>query len=157
MWDDFDDTDFDHSLDAGSGRHVFVYATADGSLIGHASVVPRTLRIDDEQVAAGYVEAVAVASSHRRQGIGGLLMDEAERILDEKYPLGALGSSDDGLPLYLSRGWQVWVGELGVDTAHGWTATPDEKGAVLVRQRPGEPPVSLDGTLTCQERPGDDW
>ncbi|MFT3881748.1 MAG: GNAT family N-acetyltransferase [Gemmatales bacterium] len=150
----FSDDDFAHAL--ADGQHVLVYDDAD-ILIAHGCAVPRTLYVDEHPVDSGYVEAVAVDTPYRGRGLGHLVMDRVEQILDAGYVLGALSASAEGRHLYASRGWRSWQGPLGVATPHGWTATPDENGAVFVRQRPGEPPLSLDGTLTCRERSGDDW
>ncbi|MFT3715499.1 MAG: GNAT family N-acetyltransferase [Gordonia sp. (in: high G+C Gram-positive bacteria)] len=149
---EFTDDDFDHAL---GGTHVLVYR--DGWLVGHASVVPRTLRVDDEATAAGYVEGVAVAENHRRHGIGGLLVDRVNGIVDTDYALGALAASREALRLYLAHGWTPWDGPLGVDTDTGWLETPEERGSILVRCTPRGGPVDVSGTLTCDQRSGDDW
>ncbi|MFC7575353.1 GNAT family N-acetyltransferase [Klenkia terrae] len=56
----------DHWSHARGGLHVL--ATRNGELVGHAAVVGRQLLVGDRTLRTGYVEAVAVASSARRQG-----------------------------------------------------------------------------------------
>ena len=53
----FDDNDWAHAL---GGLHVV--GAVGGTLVSHASLVPRVLAIDTRPVPAGYVEAVATVS-----------------------------------------------------------------------------------------------
>lgn len=149
---DFSDTDFDHAL---GGMHILVYAADDAStLAGHAAVVQRSLILGDTPCRAGYVEAVAVDSAHRRQGIGALLMGEVERIVDAAYDLGALGASDVGMSMYRGRGWRPWRGPLAALEPGGRIPTPDDEGAILVW---GVDDAELDSQLTCDPRIGALW
>lgn len=87
---EFTDEDFSHSL---GGMHALLHA--EGTLIGHASVVQRQLLHGDRVLRTGYVEGVAVHPGHQRQGHGGRLMAPLERIIREGYELGALGAAQD--------------------------------------------------------------
>ncbi|RYJ04717.1 MAG: GNAT family N-acetyltransferase, partial [Actinomycetales bacterium] len=114
--DDFTPDDWQHAL---GGVHLFVLD--DDLLVAHAAVVPRALRSGDRLLDVGYVEAVAVRASHRGRRLGHTVMAAAEQVIIEVHDMGALCSTDAGLPLYLSRGWQPWRGPL------------DPSGDVLVR------------------------
>lgn len=146
---DFADEDWDHALGG-------VHATAweDGELVGHASVVQRRMLYGDRALRTGYVEAVAVRPDRRRRGVAGGVMAELERVIRGAYDLGALSSSEDGMPFYAGRGWQLWQGESAALTPEGTTLTPDDDGSIFVL-----PVVELDLTrrLTGDWREGDVW
>ena len=142
------DQDWDNCL---GGLHALAYEHDE--LIGHAALVQRHLIHEGRSLRAGYVEGVGVRADRRRRGVAGALMDAVERVIGQVYELGALGSSDDGLPFYLGRGWRAWDGPLAVLTPDGIVETPDEEGWILVFG------TSLSGgTLTCGDwRTGDVW
>ncbi|MFN2464240.1 MAG: GNAT family N-acetyltransferase [Candidatus Dormibacteria bacterium] len=149
-FDEVTEHDWDHAL---GGMHALAWNGSE--LIGHGSIIQRRLLYGGRALRAGYVEGVGVRPDSRRRGIGGAVMAELERFAGSAYNLGALGSSDDGLGLYLSRGWQSWRGRLAVLSPGGIVDTPDELGAVLVL--PGAKPLDLDGELICDWREGDAW
>jgi aminoglycoside 2'-N-acetyltransferase I len=138
--------DWDHAL---GGLH-FVIAR-DGEPVAHASVVQRRLLLDGRTLRCGYVEAVAVHPGHRRRGLAGAVMAEAERVIDRAYHLGALSASADGHGLYLARGWRLWAGPTAVLAPSGVTLTPEDDDSVFVRG------ISDSGTLVCDWRDGDVW
>lgn len=142
--------DWEHCL---GGLHTLAWE--DDALIGHASVVQRRLIHNGRPLRTGYVEGVAVRPEFRRRGVAGTMMAELERIIRSAYELGGLGSSDDGLPFYLKRGWRRWRGPLSKLTLTGIVQTPEEDGYVLVL--PASVPVDLNGELTCDFRDGDGW
>ena len=82
-------------------------------------------------------------------------MSVLERIVQSGYQLGALGASDDGARLYVSRGWQRWRGPIAALTPDGICRTPDKDGAIYVL--PVSAPVDLSGQLVCDWRPGSVW
>ena len=149
-FDDMTEEDWDHAL---GGMHALAWE--DDVLIGHASVIQRRLLHKAAALRAGYVEGVAVRADHRRQGVGGKLMAELERIIRGAYDLGALGSSDEGLPFYLGRGWERWRGPTSALTPTGIVPTPEENGYIFVL--PTSKPLDLDAELTCDWRGGDAW
>ena len=146
---DFADSDFDHAL---GGLHVLV-SSADGDVAAHAAVVARSMVVDAESFRVGYVEAVAVDPSRRRQGLGHQVMEACERIVVGAYDFGALSASAAGEPLYRARGWRPWEGELGALTPEGPIPTPDDRGGVHVFGTVAR----LDGRLMCDWRAGDLW
>jgi aminoglycoside 2'-N-acetyltransferase I len=147
---DFEDDDWDHGL---GGLHVL--AVVGDEVVGHGSVVARSMATAGRAWRVGYVECMAVHPDRQRRGIGTALMVRLEEIVRGAYDFGALGASDEGMGLYLRRGWQVWRGPLRAMTPEGVVDTPEEAGAVLVL--PGVVALDLDGTLVCEHREGDVW
>ena len=144
----------DHWSHARGGLHVL--ATRDGELVGHAAVVGRQLLVGDRTLRTGYVEAVAVAASARRQGVATALMTEVERLVRGGSELGALAASVDGVGLYEARGWTRWQGPLCALTPDG--RTEGDASRVYVLATP-ETPIALDPTipLVCDWRRGSLW
>ena len=142
------DDDWEHSL---GGIHALAYH--DGTLVGHAALVQRRLIYKQRALRAGYVEGVGVHPDHRRRGHANTLMAALERYVDAGYEIGALGASDEAVPLYEGRGWRRWEGPLYALTPTGRVRTPEEEGAVFVRARD----VDLTEALTCGWRDGDVW
>lgn len=117
--------------------------------------VERRLVHGGRALRTGYVEAVAVRADRRRRGHAAAMMSALERVIDGAYDLGALGATDEAMPLYTGRGWTVWRGSLHALTPAGMVRTPEEDGAVLVRDARGE--LDLDAPLCCDWRDGDVW
>jgi len=148
--DELEESDWEHAL---GGVHALVWEGEE--LIGHASVVMRRMLHDGRALRCGYVEAVAVRADHQRRGHGGALMEALERIIRNAYDLGALGATDEAVPLYTSHGWRQWKGNLFALTPEGVVRTEEEDGNVYVL--PGDVPLDLAGELTCDWRDGDVW
>jgi aminoglycoside 2'-N-acetyltransferase I len=126
----------------------------DGDAIAaHASVVQRRLLHAGRWWRTGWVESVAVAHTHRRQGLGAQVMGEIARLVRGGYELGGLGSSEDGLHLYPGLGWERWRGPLRELRADGMHDSGDEAIFVL----PVSATVDLDGELVCDPRDGEIW
>lgn len=147
---EFGDDDFEHAL---GGVHAIVHE--DGALLGHGAVVVRRLLHGGTALRTGYVEGVAVRADRRRRGIGGMVMDELERVIAGGYALGALSASDDGQRFYAGRGWRRWAGPTSVITPRGIERTPDDDGGVHVL--PVTATLDLDGEIACEWRGGDVW
>lgn len=150
VFDDMTEPDWEHAL---GGMHAV--AMLGDEVIGHAAVVQRRFVHDGRTLRAGYVEAVGVRCAHRRAGVGVALMRPLERIIRSAYDLGALGATDEAVPFYLARGWQVWRGPASALTPAGVVATPDEEGAIYVLSAGAA--LDLDAELTCDWRDGDVW
>ena len=146
----FDDHHWEHAL---GGLHVLI--TDAGRLVGHAAVVRRQLLLDDRPLRCGYVEAVAVAATHRGRGHGAELMAEVERLIRGGYELGALSAGERVEGFYTGRGWRRWAGPTAVVAPSGVRRTPEEDGStyVLTVMDLGE----LTGVLACDWRLGDVW
>lgn len=125
---DFDDDDWEHGL---GGMHVLV--SDERGLAAHGSVIQRRARYRKRWLRVGYVEAVGVRADVRRQGLGGRVLAEVERIIDRAYDLGALSASDDGAHLYAARGWQLWAGRVCALGPRGVVRLRDEEDCTYVR------------------------
>ncbi|MFI2202546.1 GNAT family N-acetyltransferase [Streptomyces sp. NPDC020192] len=124
---DFSDEDWEHGL---GGLHVLVHD--DTGLAAHGSVVMRRVRHRGRWLRTGYVEAVAVRPDARRQGLGGRVLGELERVIERAYDLGALSASEDGALLYTARGWQLWGGQVHGLSPDGIVRLPEEEGGMYV-------------------------
>jgi aminoglycoside 2'-N-acetyltransferase I len=147
---EFTDEDWDHAL---GGMHALVHDG--GQLVAHGSVVQRRFLLAGRAWRVGYVEAVGVAAGARRRGHGAAVMGALETVIRRAYDLGALSATDDGAPLYRSRGWQLWQGPAAALTPSGVVGTPAEDGSVHVLLVDGRPDVTR--PLTCDWRDGDLW
>ncbi len=120
--------------------------------MAHAAVVPRRLRVGEEVLRCGYVEAVAVRPTHQGLGLGRAVMQAAGEVLHRGFQVGALSTSSHGF--YERLGWRRWHGPTYV-VDREWHRTPDEDEGVMVL----EVTVVLDPTapIAVEWRPGDSW
>ena len=148
---DFGDDDWDHGL---GGWHA---VAVDGErVVSHAAVVARVLEVDGRPFPTGYVEAVATDPGRHGQGIGSLVMEEIGDIIRRDHELGALGTGRHAF--YERLGWERWAGPTYVRTTGGGLArTPEEDDGVMVLRFGPSEGIALDGTISCEERDGDDW
>ncbi len=144
------DDDWDHTL---GGLHALLWEATE--LVAHAAVVPRRLTAGVLRLCTGYVEGVAVRADRRRLGYGNAVMGAVEEEIARSYDVGALGSTDEGVVFYLSRGWQAWQGPTWARTPNGMMRTADVDGWIYVLDRS----AVLDSAqpLLCEWRPGDVW
>lgn len=148
--DGFTDHDWAHAL---GGVHALVW---DGEeLIGHASVVQRSLLHGGRALRTGYVEGVSVRADRRRNGLGADLLQAVGAVIRGAYDLGALSSTDEARPLYRAHGWTPWEGTCSALTPEGIRRTPHDEGSVLVL--PCAVALDVTGELTCDWRDGDVW
>ncbi|MFI6324502.1 GNAT family N-acetyltransferase [Nonomuraea sp. NPDC050556] len=147
---DLSDHDWDHSL---GGIHALAWDGAE--LIGHGSVVQRSLLHGGRALRAGYVEGVGVRADRQGEGHGATIMTALERVIRAAYDLGALSSSEEALTFYATRGWQRWQGASSAFTPAGIVRTEEEDDAIFVL--PVTTPLDLTGTLVCDWREGDVW
>ena len=143
--------DWEHCL---GGMHALVWEG--DTLLAHAAVIQRRLLNAGRALRTGYVEGVAVRADARGRGHGAAVMGALERIIGAAYDVGALGSTDEAVGFYESRGWRQWQGSLATLTPEGARPTPDEAGGIYVLPTPSVP-LDLTTTLTCGPRPGDPW
>jgi aminoglycoside 2'-N-acetyltransferase I len=146
----FEEADWQHAV---GGTHFLL--EDGGDIVGHASVVERTLHVGDRPIRTGYVEAVAVRPSHQGRGLGSRVMKAVDEHIDAGFELGALGTGSQ--PFYERLGWEVWQGPTAVRTSSGLEPSPDEDGYILVRRTHSSPPLRLTDPISCEWRPGDSW
>ncbi|WP_163696736.1 GNAT family N-acetyltransferase [Mycolicibacterium sarraceniae] len=132
--------------------------TEDDALLGHASVVTRTLRYGSEVFVTGYVESVAVRADQQGRGLGSLVMDHAEAIIRAKHQIGALNAVESAAPFYAGRGWRPWFGLTQADTPEGVVDTynPTDRIFVLPTVSTGHR-FEESAALICDWRAGDLW
>jgi aminoglycoside 2'-N-acetyltransferase I len=147
---DFDDHDWEHSL---GGIHALVWE--DGALVGHASVIQRRLVHGGRALRAGYVEGVGVHPDRQHRGHGTAMMDALGRVIHGAYDLGALGATDEAVPLYAATGWRPWEGPSYALTPDGVVRTAEEDGSIWVLE--ADAALDRSGTLTCDWRDGSVW
>jgi aminoglycoside 2'-N-acetyltransferase I len=145
---DFTDHDWGHSL---GGQHALV--VEDGVAVAHGALVMRRLLHSGRSLRTGYVEGVAVRPDRRRRGHADRVMTALES-LATAYDVLALSSSEQGVALYESRGWQRWRGPTSVLSPAGVVPTPDDDGSIYVLRGSS---LDLDSELTCDWRDGDVW
>lgn len=150
VFDDATEDDWEHCL---GGMHAILWH--DGEVLAHGSVIQRRLIYKGRALRTGYVEGVAVRAQVRRQGHGGAVMSELERLIKGAYELGALGSSDEGLAFYAARGWQRWAGKTYALTPKGIFRTSEDDDGVFVL--PVSESLDLTADLTCDYRHGEPW
>ena len=146
----FTEDDFAHGM---GGMHWL--AEVDGSIVSHASVVPRRLEAGDRPLRAGYLEAVGTLPAFERRGFGSMVVRAAGRYLLPRYELGALSTGVPGF--YLRLGWEAWRGPTFVRAEAGLRRTEDDDGGIFILRTPSTPPLSLDDRLVCDWRTGDVW
>ena len=148
-WDDYWDA-------IGPGIHVLAEDPESG-IVAHAAIVDRLLYPGDGVLRAGYVEAVAVLPDRQRQGLGTQVMEVIDRMVDEGYELGALGTGSHDF--YARLGWVVWQGPTSIRERDGQVVrSTDEDGNIMVRRTPATPPgLDLSAPIAVDWRPGEVW
>jgi aminoglycoside 2'-N-acetyltransferase I len=146
--DRFSDDDWQHCL---GGWHVLLDRA--GTLRSHAAVVPRDLQVGDQNVKAGYVEAVATAPGHRQQGLGSKVMPGVNALIRNEFDLGAL--STHRWTFYERLGWERWQGPSYVRHGDRLVRTPAEDDGIMVLR--ADHGCALDVPIVCAQRNGDDW
>ena len=147
-WDDYWDN-------IGPGVHVLAEEPGRG-IVAHAAIVDRLLYPGDLKLNAGYVEAVAVWPNLQRSGLGTRVMAVINRMLDEGYELGALGTGKHDF--YARLGWVIWQGPTWIRERDGsLRRSPDEDGDIMVRLTPATPPgLDLSLPIAVDWRPGEE-
>jgi aminoglycoside 2'-N-acetyltransferase I len=146
----FSEDDWQHAL---GGTHFVL--DVEGEIVAHAAVVERELHVDGRPIRTGYVEAVATAPGHQREGYGSTVMREVDKHIGEQFDLGALGTGEHAF--YERLGWETWRGPSYVRTPSGLQRTADDDGYILILRTPTSPPLRLTDPITCEWRPGDVW
>ena len=100
--------------DIGPGVHVLAEDPERG-IVGHAAIVDRLLYPGEATLRSGYVEAVAVWPDLHGGGVGTEVMTAINRLIDERYEIGALGTGRHSF--YARLGWVVWRGPTWIGTA----------------------------------------
>ena len=147
---EFSDEDWDHSL---GGWHVV--AEERGSVVAHASVVPRNIHVAGRSLETGYVEAVATLPARQQQGLGSAVMAAAGNIIQERFELGALSTGSHAF--YSRLGWERWRGPTYVRNGVELIRTPDDDDGIMILRTPTTGEIDLSAPISCEARRGDDW
>ena len=152
----FDEPWGDYWESIGPGVHV-IGSDDEGRILAHAAIVDRLLYPGDAVLRSGYVEAVAVLPGLQRQGHGTQVMEVIDRMVDEGYELGALGTGSHAF--YARLGWVTWQGPTWIRERDGsLLRSTDEDGDIMVRRTPTTPPdLDLSGPIAVDWRPGEVW
>jgi len=87
---------------------MHVVASFDGRLVGHACWTTRLFAPDDrEPLRTAWVDAVVVAPSLQRRGIGTALM---RRLAEETEDFELRGLGTEAMAFYERLGWERWHG-----------------------------------------------
>jgi aminoglycoside 2'-N-acetyltransferase I len=124
-------------------------------VVSHASLVERRLDCAGRTLGVGYVEAVATATPHRRQGHAASIMNYLGELIRERYALGALSTGTHAF--YEALGWERWRGPTFVESPRGRMRTSRDDGTVMILRTPRSPRLRLDGDIACDWRVGDVW
>jgi aminoglycoside 2'-N-acetyltransferase I len=140
----------------GPGVHVLLEDPEVG-IVAHAAIVERLLYPGDSVLRAGYVEAVAVLPARQRQGHGTQVMEVIDRMVDEGYELGALGTGSHDF--YARLGWITWQGPTWIRERDGrLVRSNDEDGDIMVcRTRATPADLDLTAPIAVDWRPGEVW
>jgi aminoglycoside 2'-N-acetyltransferase I len=148
-WDDYWDS-------IGPGVHVLAEQEGRG-IVAHAAIVDRLLYPGEATLRAGYVEAVAVWPDLQRSGLGTQVIEVIDRMLDEQYELGGLGTGSHDF--YRRLGWVIWEGPTWIRERSGLLQrSPDEDGDIMVRLTPSTPAgLDLTAPIAVDWRSGEVW
>lgn len=147
---DFTADDWAHTL---GGWHVVI--AEDQAIVAHAAVVTRILEVEDRHFLAGYVEGVATNPARQRRGLGSIVIRQVSQLLHAHFELGALST---GRHAFFERlGWERWLGPTFVRRRGELVRTEEEDQGVMVLRFGPSKKVALDGSICCDDRPGDAW
>lgn len=146
----FGDEDWQHAL---GGTHV--WRTGPNGVVSHASVVEREIVCGEKTLRVGYVEAVATAPGHQRQGHARAVMERIGDLIRERYELGVLSTGAHAF--YETLGWERWPGETFVTGPHGRERTPDDDDSIMILRTSRSPDLDLGEAIVCDRRAGDSW
>ena len=140
----------------GPGVHVLA-EDPEGGIVAHAAIVDRLLYPGQAVLRAGYVEAVAVSPEWQRRGLGTQVMEVIDRMIDERYQLGGLGTGSHDF--YRRLGWVIWQGPTWIRERDGrLERSPDEDGDIMVRLTPTTAAdLDLASPIAVDWRPGEVW
>lgn len=142
------------------GPGVHVMAEVDGRVVAHAMVVDRRIYVGDEMdvaLDAGYVEHVATLPEVGGQGHGSTVMREINRIIQDEYAIGGLGTGSIGF--YERLGWETWLGPTSVRMPDGERVrSPGDDGHVMILRTPRTPAtLALGAPIAVDWRAGEPW
>lgn len=146
---DFSIEDWEHTH--GGARLI---GTLEEKVIAHGAVVPRRMWLDEKEVIVGYVEAIAVAPQHWRNGHGSRLMEAITRHCDENFSFAMLSTGEK--EFYRKFGWRDFPGSSQILIEGKVTSSADEdEGLMYLSSR--SIAISSASVILCEARSGDAW
>jgi hypothetical protein len=131
---------------------VHVLARLHGMLVSHALWITRWLQIaDGDLLRTAYVEGVATAETHRKQGYATAVMQSLANEITA-FDIGALSPADTNL--YTRLGWEFWQGPLFHRKDGEMIPDPDENCMILRLLRTRD--VNLTLPLSVEWREGEE-
>jgi aminoglycoside 2'-N-acetyltransferase I len=148
--------DFSHLFEQLPGSVHVRARDRDGTLVSHAEFVPRWLQTAGLELRTAYVEAVATASGHQREGLATAVWQRLGEVVaaDPIWQLAALSPSDAAF--YERRGWELWRGPLAIRHDGRLEPSPDDE-QVMIQRLPRTPPLDTTALLTAEWREGELW
>lgn len=146
----FAEEDWDHTT---GGRHLVIYE--EGVLASHAAVIERVIEVAGRRFRTGYVEGVGTSPALQSRGLGSIAMGAANDYIRSHFELGALGT--DAHRFYERLGWERWLGPTYVRRGTGLERTAEEDDGIMVLRFGPSRDARLDASISCEERPGEDW
>src|SRR5262245_9596963 len=129
-----------------------------GEWVSHAEwVTPRLQPAEHPALRTAYVEAVATAPKHRRQGLATAVLRCINDVLakDSAWELAALSPSDPAF--YVRVGWEPWLGPLAIRRGDRIEPTPPDE-RVMIHRLPRTPSTLITSSLlTAEWRTGELW
>jgi len=129
-----------------------------GALVSHAAWVTRWLQPAGHPILrTAYVEAVATAPAHQRQGHATAVLRRLAGVIrtDPSWHLAALSPSD---PVFYARlDWELWRGPLAIRRGEDIEPTPDDEQVMILRLPPTPPSLVTTSLLTADWRVGELW
>ena len=147
---DFTDEDWAHTF---GGCHLVMFDGA--TVVSHAAVVGRTIRVAGVDFRSGYVEGVATRPEQQQKGAGSAVMVAASALIGEQFELGVLSTGLHGF--YGRLGWESWQGASFVDDGGRLLRSHDEDDGIMVLRFRRSAGIDLTSAIVCPARPGDDW
>jgi GNAT superfamily N-acetyltransferase len=101
-------------------------AKIDGELVGHLSIVKRTVVAGSAVVDVGGIGGVTTHQQWRRRGVAGALLARAAQFMHEelRVPFGLLICRPAVADVYASRGWHAVPGETHFEQPSGTVTYP---------------------------------
>ena len=150
--------DFSRLFDDFAGSVHVLARDEHGTLVSHAEWLTRWLHPAGQPVLrTAYVEAVATAPPHQRQGFASAVL---RRLADElaanaAWDLAALSPSDAAF--YARLGWELWRGPLAIRRADRLEPSPPDEQVMVLRLPRTPATLDLATLLTAEWRPGELW
>jgi aminoglycoside 2'-N-acetyltransferase I len=146
---DFSTEDWEHTCDG-----IRFLGHFEDELIAHGAVVSREICVDGRLSLVGYVEGIAVAPKHRRQGFGSSLMAEISKTCRSDFDISMLSTGEKDF--YRRLGWLDFVGKSYVAKGETVLRSDDEDEGLMYLpglSRSLESPKEI----ICESRNGDAW